>query len=137
MTQLEAFDVRGVWDRVKPGLDEIKAKTLPAWRVEDMYAACVAKRAHIFMPDATGSDFVLLAQNHCEYSGKAYLMVVAAYSKAGDAVATFQSEIDRIARESGCHWIDFCSPRIGWERHARTHGYEPRLTVFRRELDGR
>ena len=134
MSGLQAFDVRQVWEQVRPGLDEIKGKTNPDWRPEDLYAACLGKRAHIFMPDADATDFVLLAQNNCLYSGNAYLVVIAAYSKEGDAVETFQSEIDDIARESGCSWIDFFSPRIGWERHARRHGYEPKATVFRRKL---
>ena len=131
---LQAFDIREVWDSVLPGLKEIKENFDPEWRPEDLYAGCLAKRMHIFKPDATSNDFLLLSQNVSVYTGKVSLLVLVAYSKEGDAVETYQSEIDRIARESGCGLIDFYSPRLGWERHAKRHGYEPKATMFRRKL---
>jgi hypothetical protein len=131
---LQAFDVRGVWGAVLPGLEEIHRLTSPEWRPEDLYAGCVSGRMHLFKPDATGNDFVLLTRNVSGYSGKAYLLVVAAFSKDGDAVAKFQSEIEDIARESGCAAIEFCSPRKGWNRLAGRHGFAEVTRVYRRNL---
>jgi hypothetical protein len=131
---LEAFDIRQVWDSVLPGLSYIKENYDPEWRPEDLYAGCVAKRMHLFKPNAQSSDFVLLSTNVSVYTGAASLLVLVAYSKEGDAVETYQSEIDRIARESGCSLIDFYSPRLGWERHGKRFGYEPKATMFRRMI---
>ena len=132
--KLQGYDVREVWESVLPGLAYIKGKFDPEWRPEDLYAGCIAKRMHIFKPDLASSDFVVLATNVSVYTAKSSLLVLVAYSKEGDAVETFQSEIDRIARESGCDTIDFYSPRLGWERHGKRHGYEPQHTMFRRTL---
>lgn len=134
MNHLQAFDIREVWDAVLPGLQHIKRLTNPEWRPEDLYAACVGKRLYCFKPDATGSDFILLSQNVSGYTGKAYLMLVAAYSKDGDAITKFKDDIEAIARESKCDSIEFCSPRKGWSRMADRHGYEEVLKVYRRKL---
>jgi hypothetical protein len=137
VSKLEAFDVRQVWDAILPGLQHIKRLTNADWRPEDLYSACLAKRMHVFKPDAAGSDFVLLVQNISPYTGKAYLLVLAAYSKEGDAIAKFQSEIDSIALESGCEFVEFASPRKGWERMAARHDYVEVRRLYRRNLDGR
>ena len=133
---LQSFDVRKVWDNILPGLVEIKKATGAEWRPEDLYAACLGKRMHVFKPDIDGHDFVLLAQNVSVYTGDAYLLVVAAYSKDGDAIAKFQSEIDSIARESRCKSVEFCSPRKAWQRMAPRHGYAEVTRVYRRVVDG-
>lgn len=137
MTQLIAFDVRQVWDSILPGLMHIKKVCNAPWRPEDLYAQCIAGRMHCFKPDACGHDFVLLTQNVSSYTGLAYLLVVVAYSKEGDAIEKFQSEIDAIAREAGCSSVEFHSPRRGWERMARRHDYAEVTRIYRRVLDGR
>lgn len=131
---LQSFDIRKVWDTVRPGLEYAVSKTLTDVRPEDCYAACVAGRWHLFKPDAASSDFVLLAQSVSVYTGDAFLIVVAAYSKTGNAIDTYTSDIEAIARESGCKWIEFVSSRPGWGRHAKRHGFKPRHTLYRREL---
>lgn len=131
---LQSFDIRKVWDNVKPGLEVVKALTDPDWRLEDMYSAVLSKRAFIFMPDEDAREFVILTQNVSVYSGEAYLIVIAAYSESGCAVAKYQEEIDDIARESGCKSIEFVSPRKGWERHAIQNGYAVKHVTYRREL---
>lgn len=136
MSQLVAQNHRIVWDNILPGIVEIKEKTDPTWRPEDLYASMTVGNLHCFMPDPDGSDFVLLTSGVTAYSRQKYLTVLCAYSKTGDAVATFQDEIDNIARESGCEWVEFSSSRPGWGRHGAANGYEPVFTVYRRKLDG-
>lgn len=137
MRKLQGYDVRHVWEAILPGLKHILSKTHPDWRTEDLYAACIARRMHVFKPDLDGGDFVLLAQNVSGYTGNAYLLVVAAFSKEGDAMDEFQSEIERIARESGCKSVEFCSPRKAWERMAPRYGYAEETRVYRKVLDER
>jgi hypothetical protein len=134
--RLQAFDVRKAWDQVRPGLEAIKRLTDPEWRCEDLYARILMGQAFLFMPDDESKDFVILSQYTCPYAGAKVLNVIAAYSKSGSAVAEYQPEIDEIAAEAGCTAIEFCSPREGWERHAKAHGYERKLVVYRRELNG-
>jgi len=132
--QLQAFHVRDVWDKILPGLLEVKKRAKPSWRPEDLYAACLNGQLYVFMPDEDSSDFVLLGEGVSAYTGKRILKIVVAYSKDGNAIKKYGDQIDEIGIEAGCVESEFSSSRKGWQRLGPKYGYEPEFVVYRRKL---
>lgn len=116
--QIVHVDIRKVWDFIKPGLEVIQSISKPEWRVEDIYADCKYGKAFLFVDSSDYNSFVVLQSYECTSRGDHVLFVLAAYSPHYDAYMESKDEVERIARETGCRWIEFASPRRGWEKKA-------------------
>ena len=128
MDSLSLADIRECWDEVRLGLEVVKQKTNPPWRVEDVYAACVVGSAVLYLGEP---GFVIFQPETNRLTGKPELLVWVAFSRDRDAVSRFQPAVDSIAREAGYKTLVMWSNRPGWERN---EGWTQVATVYERAL---
>lgn len=70
-------------------------------------------------------------------ANKTVCLVSAAYSKAGDAMRKYSSQISDFTKTIGCEYLEFWTCRTGFERLApqygfEKHGVENQFTVWRK-----
>lgn len=127
---LSLADIRVEWPHVREGLEQVRALCDEAWRVEDVYAACVNGGAFLY----TARDgFVILQPLKDDYRGDTYLHIWIAWGDGRDMVDRYAREIDRIAAMNQYERITFSSPRKGWERHV-PEGWAVKKVVYEREV---
>lgn len=117
---LRLADVRLEWDWVRVGVARVKARFSAEWRPEDVYGACLAEWAFLFVPAEgpfVNRAFVVLQPRVCEYTRAKHLHVWLAWSELTGAVESFLPAIEQIARETGHVRLIWRSPREGWTRH--------------------
>lgn len=121
-------------DAITDGLRDVKHKTDAEWSVEDICQSVLSGKSFLFIDSSDSTSFVVLTEWQCPYTKEHILEVQAAYSKTGDAMAKYSSDIDAIGREAGCSRIEFSSPREGFKRLAGEYGYEPVFVTYRKKL---
>lgn len=131
-----AVDIRKVWDRVVDGLREVAHQTDAEWRPEDIYHAVLSGKSFLFMDSSDPESFVVLNEYTHPYLAERVMIVDIAYNKTGDAIDRYQDQMEDIAKEAGCAFIEFSSPRMGFKRVAEKHGYETICTIYRKKLNG-
>lgn len=131
-----AVDIRKVWDRVVDGLREVAHQTDAEWRPEDIYHAVLSGKSFLFMDSSDPESFVVLNEYKHPYLAERVMIVDIAYNRTGDAIDRYQEQMEDIAREAGCAFIEFSSPRMGFKRVAEKHGYETVCTIYRKKLNG-
>ena len=108
--KLEPSNIREVWDRIKPGLEEIKAQwpELSTWRVEDVYAAVIIEQAILYDTD---DGFAICTLDTDRYSGKTDLCIwiAYAYTKRQGALNKYLPSFIDIAKELGCAGVSTLS----------------------------
>ncbi len=126
----QIMDIRECWEKVKPGLEIIKRRCAADWRVEDVYAKCVAGTWTLFMADGV-DGFLICCQGACPYRNMKILHIECAYY-AGDVdpFEVFMPVIETLARQIGALEIEFRSPRTGFERK----GWKVVDRVYRMEV---
>jgi len=126
---LEPYDIRQTWETVKCWLDIVADNQ--DWRSEDVYAACVAGNAALYMPDDDDEGLLILRVTENPFTGDKVLFIWVAYSPLGDAQEKYSGDLESIAREAGCQWIEFESKRKGFSRRGE---WEPMNTMYRRKV---
>ena len=106
-TKLEPCNIREVWDTVRPGLEEIKARWPESntWRVEDIYAEVVNENAVLYM---TEDGFAVCALETDRWTGAKDLFIWIAYSpndKRGGILKKYWPSFIEVAKHLGCDGI--------------------------------
>lgn len=129
-----AVDIRKVWDAISDAMKEVAHITDAEWRPEDVYHSVVSGKSFLFMDSSDSQSFVVLSEYAHPYLSEKVLTVDIAYNKTGNAIDRYQSEIEDIAREAGCSFIEFSTPHEGLKRVVEKHGYETICTTYRKKL---
>jgi len=130
--KLEPCDIRIVWDRVLPGLTEIKARWPKSntWRPEDVYAEVVNGNAVLYL---TEDGFAVCTIDIDRWTGISDLFIWIAYSppdKNGGMLKKYWPSFIETAERLGCKGIQTGSlhPALdswnGMERLYVTYRYE-------------
>jgi len=123
------FDIRVTWDTVEDWLDIVAENQ--DWRSEDVYAACTTGNAALYMPDDDEEGLLILKVIENPFTGDKALFVWVAYSPLCDAQEKYSGDLEVIAREAGCQWIEFESKRRGFSKRG---GWEAMNTMYRRKV---
>jgi len=108
---LEPRSIRKEWDRIKPGLEELKAKwpELCTWRIEDVYADVLAEQAALYMNE---DGWAVCKLDTDQYSGKTDLFIWIAYSyenKRGGILEKYLPSFIEVAKHLGCSGVSTSS----------------------------
>jgi hypothetical protein len=101
---LEPCNIREVWDKVRPGLEEIKAQwpDTCAWLPEDVYAKVLYKDAVLYY---TEDGFAVCTIETDEYSGEVDFFIWIAWSpedKRGGMLKKYWTSFTEVAESLGC-----------------------------------
>jgi hypothetical protein len=124
---LERADIRTAWEAVRRGMEQIRTEMRADWRLEDIYALCLWGKATLY---TAPEGFVILVRMENEFTAEPYLYVLACHG-AGPVQERYWPELERIAREAGCRYVECLSPRRGFERT----GWDLEHVCYRRRLD--
>jgi hypothetical protein len=102
--KLEPCNLREVWDKIKPGLEAVKAEwpEVSTWRVEDVYAAVLAEQAVIY---DTEDGFAICNIRTDRYTGQTDLLIWIAYAyenKRGGVMQKYLPSFIEVAKDLGC-----------------------------------
>lgn len=108
--KLEPCNIRVAWDRIKPGLEEIKATwpALSTWRVEDVYAAVIMEQAVLY---DTEDGFAVCTLDVDQYTGRKDLCIwiAYAYNKNSGTLNKYLPSFIEVARDLGCDGVSTLS----------------------------
>lgn len=126
--KLTQADIRKVWDRVRPGLEELVKEYDTDWRPEDVYAFCTTGRASLYL---LGEDegFLVARKQANPFTGETSFFVWAAWGK-GMLRDKYMADLERVAREEGASVLVHESKRPAFARV----GWEPLFTTYQRRL---
>ena len=123
-------DLHAYWPFIKPGLEEVRSRSVDGWIAEDVYSAVRtgSSTLHVAFVDSSYAGFCVLTVMQ-GYSSKA-LHIWCAYGVKGmNVVDRFEKDLIRIALNAGCRKLTLLSNRKGWGRR-----YKAVQTVFEKEL---
>lgn len=128
----EIADIRLWWEIVREGLEVIRRKCDAEWRVEDVYAKCVAGEWTLFLePGSEGLGFLLLSQYRDVYRGEKRLSVECAFYRGeSDPFEAYEPFLFDLAAKIGARCVEFRSPRLGF----RKKGWAVADVVYRKEV---
>lgn len=126
MNEPQPADVRAAWDRIRPGLEYIKKNLRPRWRPEDIYHACRAGEAHLYVGP---EGFLVLREQVCPYTLEKELLVWVACGEGGGLAGKYMGWLEDLARRIGATSLVCQSPRKGLERLT---GWTEEHKVYRR-----
>lgn len=115
--EITAGDVRVDWERILPGLLEVKENAKADWRPEDIYTMCRNQEAHLFLFDG---GFVICGREQNRFTLAIELFLYVVYSNRRDSCAKFLPYFEGLARQIGATSLTMQSPRgvfesFGWE----------------------
>lgn len=120
------------WDRVRPGVEEIRELCHEPWRQEYVYARLIGNCATLFLffsPQFAG----FAVCETCSDAGGKYLNVWLLHFK--QCVDVNRDELlhwmDALARSAGCRSVRFTSPRA-WAKLLRG-AFEEKAVIYERE----
>lgn len=128
---LKIADITANWDRVRAGLERALAHG-DAATPEDVREEVEAGEAFLVLSE----DFGAVWQVRVEaYSGEKTLWIWAAWSEHNDggALAKYQEEFTRVARNAGLDRVAFASSRKGYSR-ALDHSWKATLVEYERRV---
>jgi len=125
---LELVDVRDCWEEIRAGVEATRVKTGAAWRPEDVYSACVAGRAFVYIGE---TGFLVVKPEQNTYNGKGEMFIWIAYAEGEKNIERFQSAVDDLADDHGFDKMTMWSCRPGFDR---IPGWKAVATVYEREL---
>lgn len=111
--------LHGIWPHVRDGLLTIQEQSPSDWIPEDVYHACKAGHAQLFVGtnERGFAGFLVLRAVRREFSRVQDMHVWCAYSVGGADV--FEAGLNLVrdaARRAGCQRITFGSLREGWKK---------------------
>lgn len=127
---LEPANIRDCWESIRSGVEVVIELSDADYRPEDVYAACVAGQAFLYVDAATG--FVILAPQVNVFTGKRELLVWIAFAEGYGAIGAYQPEIDAIAKREGFDTLVCWTARRGF---ARVPGWREVATVYERSVN--
>lgn len=126
-----------VWAGLRPCFEIVRRKTNSPWLPEDVYTEIREARASLhlaFIEGALKGLFVLSAMND-RYTNERILVIWVAFSSDPRIIDPCMEEIDKVARAAGIRRIISQSPRKGWIRRLRGHGYSQTEIVLEKRLE--
>lgn len=123
---LEPKDIRACWEKIKPGLEQIRTEMEADWRLEDIYSLCLYGKATLY---TAPEGFIILVRMENEFTGEPYLYAMACHGQ-GQVQDKYWPEIEAIARQARCGYVECLSPRRGLERT----GWSLEHVCYRRTL---
>ena len=94
---MELMDIRRVWERVRPGLEQVAREIGADWRPEDIYALCVNRQASLYtFPEG----FIVLSKPVNEFTGEPYLCVIVAFAPNAPVQERYWDELVALDRKS-------------------------------------
>ncbi len=123
---LKQKDIRQCWDQIKSGLEQIRTEMRADWRLEDIYSLCLFGKATVY---TAPEGFVILVRMTNEFTAEPYLLVLVCYG-LGQVQELYWPEIEQIAKEAGCLYVECLSPRRGFERT----GWDLEYVCYRKGL---
>lgn len=132
---LEFADIRTNWGIVKEGLETILTESQPDWKVEDVYAECVAGNAHLLMNTArTATGFTIIQSVKIPFSNRSKLLIWIAFDPLPDSSLAHGAEIETLAKNTGHVEIEFLTPHRALWSLGETHGYQLRYGIMNKKL---
>lgn len=132
---LDPVDIREVWPTVREGLEAVKTATSPPWIPEDIYAACVAKKAFLYMdPERTEKGFAVVQSQWCEFERISKFLLWVVYDPQYGTANHYVEEWEDIAIKTGHHCVEFVTPIDAIGRLTRRHGYKKVSSLYRKDL---
>lgn len=143
-SELEPGQIEGLWPRYVPGLQEY-LKRWPQnieWKMEDVKQAIRKDTARIINV-YIGKDqigFVVYRRFYEEFSKHKYLHLWLGYlfREHRGRIKEFLPEVfeylSKVSKRYGARYIEFDSPRKGWERIMDSLDMKPRRMVYRKEV---
>lgn len=129
MTKITVGDIYRDAELVQRGLEAVKAQSGADWAVEDILDACRFSKWLLLMLGDDG-NFAIMRRCKNTFTGEAFLSVEAVYSVGTNDISTCLEDLDDIAREAGCAYIEMESVRSGFERK----GWEKHHICYRRRV---
>ena len=134
-TKLEPCNIKDVWDKIKPCLEEIKVSwsAMSSWRVEDIYAAVIMERAIVY---ANEDGFAICTIDTDQYNGQTDLFIWIAYAYEGNRGGILKKYLPsfiEVAKDLGCRGVVTVSnhPALAEMKELR-----PMYTKYRVLIDG-
>lgn len=134
MVTLAPENIRTYWPVIRPGLEYIQSECSTEWMPEDIFAACIAGAAELWVDPAHNDGFLILQERPLSFEHGKSLLVWVAYLNSGGGVPAYLPLIEEIARRRGCVKVEFWSPRIGMGRLTEKHGYAIENVIFSKRI---
>ena len=130
LRQIPPYQLGGVWKDVRPGIEKLLRKCPDTFTPEDVYWRLRNDQAGLFL---VGDGFMVLETSTDTFNGQKTLWVWLLYWKSAEKNRTWlEGQLDLIAKKSGCRFVSFRSPRLGWKKQAI--GYKLKLITWEREI---
>jgi hypothetical protein len=130
LTPVSPADLQLHWERIKPGLEVVRAKAAPEWIPEDIYFALKAGTATLLLADEC-DGFLVVQKQQRAYGACLLIWVAYAPGEREQWGPLIYPDVERVAREVGARRIEMHSPRRGWERDPF---WTPKDTVYIHEV---
>jgi hypothetical protein len=141
---IEAREVGSVWDAIKPGIESVYKDIDPVWREwrpEDIYAACLAREAVVFVPsgcDDPSESFVVARIVTCQRTKTKTMHLWIAWCPGGGALAeSIHSDLEEVAVSSGCESVEFVTSHNEIVKHGNRFGFDNVMYQVRKDLGAR
>lgn len=132
---LEFVDIRTIWDTVKVGLEQVSKDISCDWRVEDVYADCIYKKAQILTdPERTTSGFIVLRSEPIPHSTDIKMLIWIAFDPVENSLDFYGEELEQLAKNTGHTQIEFLTPHRGLWSSAEANGYHLNWAVLNKKL---
>lgn len=128
-------DIRREWEWMRPKVEVIRRRCSRDWRCEDVYHACLARQAFLYVSsdaDSAQRGFMVVQEAVNEFTAEPYLFVWLVYWDGGGGIGRWMPEVKSLAKEFGFREIFFESPRREW---AAVSGVEETMIKYRIEVD--
>ena len=121
-------DIRQLWHRIKPALEEIQQYQEPDWIPEDIYHWVQSGQATLYVTD---DGFAIVQRGQNVVTSQIYLLLLICYSWDGTQnIKDYTAAFDELARSVNASYLEVGSKRRGFERL----GFEIDHIVYRRSV---
>lgn len=128
-------DIRSTWNIIKPGLKSILADNPNLTFIpEDVYSDCVNEKAFLFTSPV---GFLVLTVETDRYTKDKtlYMWIAYTYNKGGHEWLAHEAWIEKVAKRSGCKYIEAQSHVRELEPYALKRGWSLDTIVYRRKVN--
>jgi hypothetical protein len=118
----------GMWESIRPKLQEVKDMRGGSWLPEDIFSACSRSEAFVFVGE---HGLVVVKPMIDDFSGEHFLLVWLAYGEGGECIDTYQADLIEIAKSAGCSKLQF------WRRpklDVSAKGWRKQYTIYELEV---
>lgn len=126
-SRLQLVDIRIIWDRIKPYIQDLRDRYGMDWRPEDVYARCMAGTSFCWV---CKDGFLIVSPRENVFTLRKELFVWICVGWSGeDLIDEYFDDIREVARDVGATAILFESPREGFRRIAQKRQW-PSMTTY-------